>query len=79
MKDWVVKSSRMGWAGHVACVGKMRNAYKILIRKSEGNRPLRRPRLKWEDNIRMVLRKVGWEGVDGIHTALRRRQEDRKF
>jgi hypothetical protein len=48
---------------------KMRNAYKILIRKLESKRPLGRPRHKWEDNLRMDLRQMGWECVDWIHFA----------
>jgi hypothetical protein len=44
-----------------------RNEYKIFVRKPEGNRPLGRPRHKWEDNIRMDLREVVWEFVNGIH------------
>jgi hypothetical protein len=43
----VTKSRRMRWAGHVAHVGKMRNAYKILVGKPEGKRPLGRPRHRW--------------------------------
>jgi hypothetical protein len=39
----------------------------ILIGKPEGKRPLGRPRLRWEDNIRMELREIGWEGVDWLH------------
>jgi hypothetical protein len=42
----------------------MRIAFKVLVRKSEGNRPLRRHRCRWEDNIRKDLREIGWEGVD---------------
>jgi hypothetical protein len=60
----VIKSRIMKWAGHVAHMGEMRNAYKILVRKPEGKRPLRRPRDRWEDNIRMDVREVGWEDVD---------------
>jgi hypothetical protein len=45
----------------------MRNAYKILIGKPEGKGPLGRPRNKWEDNVIMDLREIGWEGVDWIH------------
>jgi hypothetical protein len=48
---------------------KMRNAYRILIREPERKRPLGRPRHRWEDNIRMDLRQMGWEGVDWIHLA----------
>jgi hypothetical protein len=53
---------------HVARVEKMRNAYRILIGKPEGKRPLGRPSRRWED-IRMDLREIGWEGVDWIHLA----------
>jgi hypothetical protein len=38
----------MRWAGHVALMGEMRNAYKILVGRPEGKRSLRRPRHKWE-------------------------------
>jgi hypothetical protein len=40
-------------------MGEKRNAYRILVGKPEGMRPLRRPRRRWEDNIRMDLRKIG--------------------
>jgi len=49
---------------HVAYMGEMRNAYKILVRKPEGKRPHGRPRRRWEDNIRMDLKETGYEGVD---------------
>jgi hypothetical protein len=42
----------------------MRNAYKILVEKPEGKEPFVRPRRRWEDNIRMDLREIVWEGVD---------------
>jgi hypothetical protein len=45
---------RMIWAGHVARMGEMRNAY-ILIERPEGKRPIVRPRRRWENNIRMDL------------------------
>jgi len=54
----------MRWAKHVACMGEMRNAYEILVGKPERKRPLGRSRRGWEDNIRMDLREIGWEGVD---------------
>jgi hypothetical protein len=44
-----------------------RNAYKILMRIQEGKRPLGRPRRRWEDNIKMDLREIGWGGMDWIH------------
>jgi hypothetical protein len=43
--------------------GENRNAYRVLMGKSEGNRPLRRPRCRWEDNIKMDLREIGWDVV----------------
>jgi hypothetical protein len=46
----------MRLAGHVAFMGEKRNAYRILVGKPEGKRPLGRPRRRWEDNIRMNLR-----------------------
>jgi len=52
----------------------MRNAYKILVGKPTGKRPLGKPRRRWEDNIRIDLREIGWEGVDWIHLAQDRDQ-----
>jgi hypothetical protein len=53
----VIISRRMKWAGHVARMGEMRNAYNILFG---------RPRHRWEDNIIM---EIEWEGVDWMHLA----------
>jgi hypothetical protein len=50
-------------------MGEIRDGYKILVRKPEGKRPLGRPRHKWEDNIRMDFRDIGWEVVDWLHLA----------
>jgi hypothetical protein len=50
-------------------MGEMRNAYIILVGKPEGKKPLRRPSCKWEDNIRIDVREIGWEGVDWMHLA----------
>jgi hypothetical protein len=55
---WVVKSRRMRWAGHVACMG-----------KPEGKRPLGRLRRKWEDNIKMDLQEVGGSRGDWMELA----------
>jgi hypothetical protein len=52
----------------------MRNVYKILFGNPEGKRLLGRPRSRWEDNVRMVVREVGWEGVDWMHLAQDRDQ-----
>jgi hypothetical protein len=41
--------------------GEKRNAYKILVGKPEGKRPLGRPRHRWVDNIKMDLREIGWD------------------
>jgi hypothetical protein len=48
----VVKSRRMRWAGHMACMGEGRGVHRILVGKPEGKRPLGRPRRRWEDNIK---------------------------
>jgi hypothetical protein len=64
----VIKARRMRWAGHVARMGEVRGAY-ILVRRSEGKRPLRRTRHRWEDNIKMDLGEIGFGDVDWIHLA----------
>jgi hypothetical protein len=53
---------------------KLRNAYRNLVRSHEGNRPLRRPRHRWKDYIRMGLREIGREGVDWRHVPQDREQ-----
>jgi hypothetical protein len=65
----IIKSRRMRWAGHVARIGEKRNAYRLLVGKPEGKRPLGRPRRRWVDNIRMDLGEVGWSDVDWIGLA----------
>jgi hypothetical protein len=45
-------------------MGEMRHAYGILIGKLEGKRPLGRPICRWEDDIKMDFREIGWEDVD---------------
>jgi hypothetical protein len=59
-----IKSSRMRWAGHVARIGEMRNACRILVGKPEGKRPLERSRCMWMDNIKIDLREIGWGRMD---------------
>ena len=54
-----LKSRRLRWAGHVARMEQSRNAYRVIVGKPEGKRPLGRPRRRWEDNIRMHFREVG--------------------
>jgi hypothetical protein len=62
----IINSRRVRWAGHVARMGEKRNAYRILVGKPEGKRPLGRHRRRWEDNIRMDLtrHRMGWYGLD---------------
>jgi hypothetical protein len=56
----------MRWASHVARPGEKRKAYRLLVGKPEGKRPLGIPRRRWVDNIRMKLGEVGWGDVDWI-------------
>jgi hypothetical protein len=55
----VIKSRRR-WTGHVAGMGERRGEYRFLVGKPKGRRSLGRPRHRWEDNIKMYLREVGW-------------------
>jgi hypothetical protein len=55
-----IKLRRMRWAGQVTRMGEERNVYRVFMGKSEGKRPLRRPRRRWEDGIRTYLRKMAW-------------------
>jgi hypothetical protein len=50
-------------------MGEVRGAYNILVERPEGRRPLGRPRRRWEDNIKMDLREIGFGDVDLIHLA----------
>jgi hypothetical protein len=43
--------------------GEKRNAYRILVGKPDGKRPLGRPRRRWVDNIKMDLREIRWDGM----------------
>ena len=69
-----IKSRRLRWAGHVARMGESRNAYRVLVGRPEGKRPLGRPRRRWEDNIKMDLREVGYDDRDWINLAQDRDQ-----
>jgi hypothetical protein len=46
-----------------------RNAYRISVGKPEGKRPLRRPRRRWVNNVKMDLREIGWDDMDWIDLA----------
>jgi hypothetical protein len=65
----MIKSVRMKWAGHVARMGEGRDVYRILVGRPEGRRPLRRPRRRWEDNIKTDLRETGIDGANWIRLA----------
>jgi hypothetical protein len=61
-----IKSRKMRWAGHVARMGEERKVYKVLVGKPERKRPHGRLRRRWEDEIIMNLREIGWGGVSGF-------------
>jgi hypothetical protein len=65
----IIKTRGVTWEGHVARMGEKRNAYRLLMGKPGGRRPLERPRRRWLDNIRMELVEVGWGDVDWIGLA----------
>jgi hypothetical protein len=65
----MIKLRTIRRAGHAARMRKKRNTYRILVRKSEGKRPLGRPKCRWVDNMKTDLREVGWGGVDWIDLA----------
>jgi hypothetical protein len=56
----------MRWVEHVARVGKRRSVYRVLVGKPEGNRPLGRPKPRWEDNIKMNLQELGGVTCTGL-------------
>ena len=64
-----LKSRLLCWAGHVAHMEQSKKAYRVLVRKPEGKRPLGKPRRRWEDNIKVDLREVGFDPGDWIHLA----------
>jgi hypothetical protein len=70
----MIKLRRMRQAGHVARMEDKRNAYRQLLEKLEGMRPLRRPGRRLVDNIKMGLREIRWDGIDWIDLAQDRDQ-----
>jgi len=62
----VIKSRIIIWAEYVASMGESRDVYRFLVGKPEGKRPLGRPSRRWEDNSKMDLQEVGYEGMDRI-------------
>jgi hypothetical protein len=65
----MIKSRRMRRAGNVARMREKRNAYRLLMGKPEGKRPLGRQRRRWVDNIKMDILEIGWGGEDWIGLA----------
>jgi hypothetical protein len=65
----IIKSRRMRWAGRVARMEEKRNAYRLLVGKPEGKRPLGRPRRRWVDNIKMDFVEIGLNAADWIGVA----------
>jgi len=60
-----MKSRRKRWPGHVACTRERQRAHRVLVEKSEGTRPLVRPRHRWKDNINMDLQEMTWRAWTG--------------
>ena len=61
----------MRWVWHVARIGEKIGAYRALVGNPEGTRLLGKPRRKWENNVKMELMEIGWEGVDsGTNSGL---------
>jgi hypothetical protein len=65
----VIKSRRTRWAGHVERMGEGRGVYRVFVGRSEGKRPLGRPRSRWEDKIKMGFREIGIDGANWIQLA----------
>jgi hypothetical protein len=62
----------MRWTGHVARMWESRGVYRVLVEEHEGERPLGRPRRRWEDNIKMDIQEVGcgaWTGSSWLRTG----------
>jgi hypothetical protein len=62
----MIKSMRTGWAGHAARIREKRNAYRVLVGKPEGKRPLGKPGHRWENHTKMRSYKyrIVWYGLD---------------
>jgi hypothetical protein len=65
----VIKSRRMRWAGPVACMREGICVYRVLVGRPEGMRPQGRPRHRWENTIKMDLRKTGIDEAKWIQLA----------
>ena len=65
-----LESSRLTWAEHVARMEQSRNAYRVLVGKPDGKKPLWRPRHRWEGNIKIALREVDCDAGDWMDRKL---------
>jgi hypothetical protein len=65
----LIKSRRMRWSGHAACMGEGRGVYSVLVGSPEGKRPLERPRHRWEESIKIDFREIGIDGANWIRLA----------
>jgi hypothetical protein len=65
----VIKSRKMRWARHVDRMGEGRGVYRVLVGRSEGKRPLGRPRCRWEDSIKTDLGDIRIDGANWIQLA----------
>jgi hypothetical protein len=74
LRNLTTECQRMRWVWYVARMWETRNAYRILVGKPEANRPLRRPRRRWVDNIKMNIREIGWDGINLIELVRDRDQ-----
>jgi hypothetical protein len=68
----VILSKRMKWAGHVTRMDEKKNAFRVLVGRPGGRRPLGRHRRRWEDNIKIDLKDIGWEAVYWVSVAQNR-------
>jgi hypothetical protein len=64
-----IKSRRIRWAGHVTCMEERRGVYRVLVGNLERERPLGRPGCRWENDIKMEPKEVGWQCVGWIDLA----------
>jgi hypothetical protein len=70
----IIKSRKLRWTGRVAQMEKKSNAYRILVEKPEGKRPIGRQRRRWVDDIQIYLRETEWVGMGWIDLAQGRDQ-----
>jgi hypothetical protein len=72
--NWNDQARRVRWTGHIIRRVEKRNVYRFSVGKPEGRRLLGSPRCRWEDNIKLDVRKIRWGGMDWIHLAQDREQ-----